>query len=127
MGITIGKLAHWHSAAAEAHFLIIIIILRFLRIKGDVPTDADACLQIEAKGSGHGNVRLVVVDGATIVRQTLLAIDAGVKIEWTSVVEKGIANKLVEIESGGHTVVATFVAKFDLWNNLIVGFDAQVM
>jgi hypothetical protein len=67
---------------------------------------------------------LVVVDGATIIRQTLLAIDAGVKIKWTSIVEEGIANELVEIQSGGHAVVATFVGKFDLGNYLIIGLNA---
>ena len=120
---SITQLVHWHISKL-AHCLIVIIILRLLRVKWDIPTDADACLKIEAHGSGHRNVRLVVVDGATIIRQTLLAVDAGVKIEWTSIVEEGIANELVEIQSSGHAVIATFVRKFDLGNDLIVGFNA---
>ena len=107
--------------------LIVVILPRLCRIKRDVPADAEAGLEVEAAGGGDGHIGLVKVDGAAVVGETLLEVEAGVEARRAAVVEKGVADELLGVEAGCETVIALFVVELDLRHDVVVGFDAQAV
>ncbi len=55
---------------------------------------------------------MVKVDGAAVVGEALLKIEACIKTVGTLVVQEGIADKLLGIDARGEAVIALFVIEF---------------
>ena len=84
-------------------------------------------MEVEAAGGGDRCVGLVKIDGAAVVGEALLKIEAGVEAGRAAVVEKGVADELLGVETGAEAIVAFFVVELDLWHHVVVGFYAQAV